>query len=177
MNDKRRSFFVSERLDISISWFLGITDMDYVCVSPVRAIYFSYTISLVQLIYMYSWHTFIHKNVYLRVLLSINASVFYQHCFDILHGLYIALWRHGMGTLFALLALCEGNPPVVGGFTKRASNTEHFVSLNRLVNKQLTCRWFDTPWRSCDVIVMSVTINVQSRGLKKNSFSMLYFCL
>ena len=25
-------------------------------------------------------------------------------------------WRHGMETLSALLALCEGNPPVTGGF-------------------------------------------------------------
>ena len=26
-------------------------------------------------------------------------------------------WRHQMETISALLALCEGNPPVTGGFT------------------------------------------------------------
>ena len=28
------------------------------------------------------------------------------------------------------------------------------VSLNKLLNKQRSCGWFDTPWRSCDVNVM-----------------------
>ena len=34
-----------------------------------------------------------------------------------------ATWRHGMGMLAELLALCEGNPPATGGFSsQRASN-------------------------------------------------------
>ena len=34
-------------------------------------------------------------------------------------------WRHSMGTLSNLLALCEGNPPMTGGFPSQgASNTQ-----------------------------------------------------
>ena len=37
----------------------------------------------------------------------------------------INLRNHGMETVYALLALCEGNPPVTGGFpSQRASNAE-----------------------------------------------------
>ena len=28
------------------------------------------------------------------------------------------------------------------------------VSLNKLLTKQASCRWFETPWRSCDVTAM-----------------------
>ena len=50
--------------------------------------------------------------------------------------------RHDMGVLCALLALCEGNPPVTGGFpSQRVSNTRLFfaVILNK-VPKQ-TGKW------------------------------------
>ena len=37
----------------------------------------------------------------------------------------IPWWRHVIGTLYTFLALCEGNPPVTGGFpSQRASNVE-----------------------------------------------------
>ena len=61
-----------------------------------------------------------------------------------------------MQAVFTLLALCEGNPPVTGGFSsQRASNTGFDVffdvSLNKRQNKQSSCRWFETPgwslWR------------------------------
>ena len=47
-----------------------------------------------------------------------------------------SLWRHAMKKLSALPTLCEGNPPVTGGFTtQRAGNAdfEFFfdVSLNK----------------------------------------------
>ena len=35
----------------------------------------------------------------------------------------VTWWRHDMRTIFVLLALCEGNPPRIGGFpSQRASN-------------------------------------------------------
>ena len=39
--------------------------------------------------------------------------------------------RHDMETLSALLALCEGNPTVIGGFpSRRASNADFYVSFD-----------------------------------------------
>ena len=66
--------------------------------------------------------------------------------------LMISWWRHQMETVPALLALCEGNPPVTGGFpSQRDSNTgfDAFfdVSLNKRLNKQTRRRWFETPSR------------------------------
>ena len=56
-------------------------------------------------------------------------------------------WRNDMEMLFALLALCEGNPPVTSGFpSQRASNVVLGVSLNKLLNKQSGYWWFETPW-------------------------------
>ena len=50
------------------------------------------------------------------------------------------IWRHDMGTISALLALCEGNPPVTGGFPSQTASIAGFdvsfyVSLNKLLNK------------------------------------------
>ena len=44
------------------------------------------------------------------------------------YGLYLitAWWRHHMETFFALLALCEGNPPVTGGFPSQRPVTRSF---------------------------------------------------
>ena len=53
-------------------------------------------------------------------------------------------WRHQMETFFALLALCEGNPPVTGGFPTQSRVTQ---------SKQSRRYWFETPppslWRHC----------------------------
>ena len=62
-------------------------------------------------------------------------------------------WRHDWETLSALLALCEGNPPVTGEFpSQRTSNLElwccHCVSLKKMLNKQSSCRWFQASWYS-----------------------------
>ena len=49
----------------------------------------------------------------------------------------------------ALLAHCEGNPPVNGGFpSQRASDAGFDVSLNKRLNKHSGCRGFETPWQS-----------------------------
>ena len=60
----------------------------------------------------------------------------------------IPLWRYGMKTLSALLALCEGNPPITGGFPPHKwSVIQNFdiafaVSLNKL-DQQLSFTWFE----------------------------------
>ena len=53
-----------------------------------------------------------------------------------------------------VLAYCAG--PVTSGFpSQRASNDFFFgYILNKLLNKQLSCQWFEMPWCSCDVTVL-----------------------
>ena len=68
-------------------------------------------------------------------------------------------WCHDMKTFSALLALCEGNPPVTGGFPSQKISKVGFdfafvVKLNSSMSKQSWGWWFETPRRSCDVIVM-----------------------
>ena len=58
---------------------------------------------------------------------------------DICWG-YKACWRHQMETFSALLALCEGNPPVTGGFPTQRPVTRSFdvffgVRLNKRLSK------------------------------------------
>ena len=63
-----------------------------------------------------------------------------------------------METLFALLTLREGNPPVTGGFPSQRSVMRSFDSfylrLKKRLNKQSKRRWFATParslWRHCN---------------------------
>ena len=67
------------------------------------------------------------------------------------HPRYRTWWRHEMETLSALLALCEGNPPVTGGFPlKRQWRGVVFfdLRLNKHLSKQSRCRWIETPSRS-----------------------------
>ena len=60
-------------------------------------------------------------------------------------------------TLSVILAICEGNAPVIGGFP-RNSNAEFrcFVWCwpEQNVGQNSHCRWFETSWRLCDVIVI-----------------------
>ena len=62
------------------------------------------------------------------------------------------LLRHQMGTFSALLALCEGNPPVTGGFPSQRPVTRSFdffyLCLNKRLSKQSRRQWFETPSRS-----------------------------
>ena len=62
-------------------------------------------------------------------------------------------WHHDMETLSVLLALCAGNPPVtaVRDFGFLCCQDE------QLLNKQSICRWFATPWCSCNIDVMQPT--------------------
>ena len=62
-------------------------------------------------------------------------------------------WRHQMETFSALLALCEGNPPVTDGFPPQRSETRSIdvffdLRVNKWLSKQSRRRWFGTPLRS-----------------------------
>ena len=63
-----------------------------------------------------------------------------------------ARWRHQMGSFPALLALCEGNPPVIGGFPSQRPVTRNYdvffdLRLDKRLRKQSRRRWFETPLR------------------------------
>ena len=65
-------------------------------------------------------------------------------------------WRHQIETFSALLALCEENAPVTGGFPLLRSVTRSFdvfidLRLNKHLSKQARRRWFDRP--SCSLLV------------------------
>ena len=64
-----------------------------------------------------------------------------------------------MKTFSTSLALCEGNPPVTGGFPSQRPVTRSFdvffdLRLNKRLSTQSICRWFETPlhslWRHCN---------------------------
>ena len=65
----------------------------------------------------------------------------------------VTWWRHQIQTFSALLALCEGNPPVTSGFPSQRPMTRSFdvffdVRLNKRLGKQWSCRWLEVPWHS-----------------------------
>ena len=74
-------------------------------------------------------------------------------------SLFVCVW------ISAILALCEGNPPVTGGFPSQRSVTRSFnvfvfdLRLNKRLSKQWKRRWFETPssslWRHCTVGLIS----------------------
>ena len=84
--------------------------------------------------------------------------------------IYTVPWLcHDMETLSPLLALCEGNPLVTSGFPSQMARMESFdiffvVSLNKLLNKQLSCQWFVMSWCSCDTTVMHTSTFYFPRG-------------
>ena len=70
-------------------------------------------------------------------------------------------WRHQMEMFSALLALCEGNPSVTGGFPSQRPVTRSFgvffhLRLNKRLSKQQRRWWFETPlrsvWRHCNEV-------------------------
>ena len=70
-------------------------------------------------------------------------------------------WRHHMETLNALLALCQGNPPV--DFLHKGPVTHNFrvffvVDLNKLLSKQSFYRCYETPWCSCDITAVHAVL-------------------
>ena len=63
--------------------------------------------------------------------------------------------------------------PVTNGFLSQGTVMRNFdVSLNEPLNKQSSCRWFETPIRICDVMVM---ITCRCRGSKSFNFVDWFF--
>ena len=119
-----------------------------------------------QICYIFIW-IWKHQLVFVDGLFSLNVNSHGQWTHGLL--LNIALHRtwlsavlhsralqtcrcHNMKMLSALLALCEGNPSMIGGFPDKrpalSSDSElwyflcYKVSLNKLLIKQLGCQWF-----------------------------------
>ena len=72
-------------------------------------------------------------------------------------------WCYEMETFSALLALCEGNPQVTGGFPSQKPLTQSIdnffdLRLNKQFSKQSRCWWFETPshplWCHCNACNM-----------------------
>ena len=83
---------------------------------------------------------------------------------------YHMSWRSiHMETLSSLLAFCEGNSQVTGGFpSQRVSKMDidvvFDISLNKSLNKQWSCQWFGTPWHLCDVTAMIARTSGEQRA-------------
>ena len=69
-------------------------------------------------------------------------------------------WCHQMGTFSMLLAICEGNPLVTGGFPSQRPEMQSFdiffdLCLNKRLTKQSRCWWLEMPscslWCYCNV--------------------------
>ena len=72
----------------------------------------------------------------------------------------LSWWRHQMDIFSPLLALCEGIPPVTGGFPSQRPVPRDFdvffdLRLNKRLSKQSRRWWFETPsrslWRDCNI--------------------------
>ena len=64
----------------------------------------------------------------------------------------LAWWSPDMEMIYVLLALCEGNPLVTGGFPSQMDNNMGFDSffgdiLSKL-SKQSSYQWLEMPWHS-----------------------------
>ena len=97
-----------------------------------------------------------------------NSTSYYVHCIPpqtmyviisrtiqwVSHRLCLRCtwWRHQIKTFSALLAHCEGNPPVTGGFLSQRPMTRSFdgffdMRLNKRLRKHSRSRCFETPSR------------------------------
>ena len=92
-------------------------------------------------------------------------------------GGVVSWWRRQMETFSSLLALCEGNPPVTGGFPSQRPVTRGF---GVFFDVQWTNDWTHSPdagdlWRHyahCDVTVMvswTLEMTMLRRCLRYNS--------
>ena len=101
--------------------------------------------------YLYS-EIYILKGRYLyvdtakRMVFRIEIGMYMQTT-ELKQNAHHCSWRrHQMETCSALLALCEGNPPVTGGFPSQRPVTRSLdaffdVRLNKGLSKQSRCRW------------------------------------
>ena len=83
-------------------------------------------------------------------------------------------WHHWMETFATLLALCDGNPPVTGGFPSQRPVMRSFhnffhLCLNKRLSKQSIHPWFEMPsrslWRHCNVLRKCMSVwHLQTDG-------------
>ena len=95
----------------------------------------------------------------------------------------ISLWHHQMETFSALLALCDGNPPVTGEVLSKRLVTRSIdvlmsdPRLNKRLSKQSRRRWFEMTsrslWSHCNVLWIMTNI-FKISGLPWNS---LEYCM
>ena len=98
---------------------------------------------------------------------------------------FVFLWlRDQMETFFALLALCEGNPPVTGEFpsqrpVRRGFHVFFNLRLNNRLSKQSRRRWFETTWRQlwrhCNVFIQFPDTGCWYTSRGKTSTRRLYY--
>ena len=86
---------------------------------------------------LWQHHTVFYKDV---------AVIMRAHCFGSSRHF---MWRHPMETFSAFLALCEGKPPVTGGYPSQRPVTRSFdvffdLCLNKRLSKQSIRQWFDS---------------------------------
>ena len=90
-------------------------------------------------------------------------------------------WRHQMETFSALLSLCEGNPPVTGGFPSQRPVRRSFdVFFDRRLHKRLSIQsrrwWFEIPsqslWRHRNAVgsLQQITTEKQKYTLPRKIF-------
>ena len=95
-----------------------------------------------------------HHVAHVESLLKVFASKEEQHGCQVITVQW-SWWRHEMETFSALLALCEGNPPVTftNGVT-RSFDVFFDLCLSKRLSKESRRRWFETPsrslWRHCN---------------------------
>ena len=84
-----------------------------------------------------------------------------------------------METFSALLALCEGNPPVTGGFPSQRPVTRSFdvfidLRLGKRLSKQSWHRWFKTPsrslWRHCNEWHIFLVLSILNITILQSAF-------
>ena len=94
--------------------------------------------------------------------LTTYITVVSQNC-DVPNSISFSWWRYQTESVSALLDLCEGNPPVTGGFPSQSASNTGFdvffdICLNKRLNKQTSRWWFETPgcslWRR--ILIYSV---------------------
>ena len=83
---------------------------------------------------------------------SCTGYIWIQKLLEISRNM-LTRWRHQTETLSALLALCDGNPPVTGGFPSQRPLTRTFdvfvdLRLCKRLSKRPRHRWFKTPSHS-----------------------------
>ena len=97
----------------------------------------------------------------------------------LIHVLLNIWWHHDMEMLSTLLALCEGNPPVIGGFPSQGPVMQTFdVSFAVSWTWCWTNIWIDKDLRWHDTHVNSLSCIVSSKTKVHNYvLYVLWFCL